>query len=162
MKLTNQQIEALAAKAIQKAITHIQKELGVKSQTVYGSFARNTDAIFRANTILSDYIAKEVQEGNVTEKKDKTIVTKEMVDQLYINSMGAYSQDTYHSWRAVCAMLLKRGYTLDQAEVILRSKYTRWAGDASQAKYGKYTAKDLERYLDKCGPGELESLFNEV
>ena len=143
-----------------KAIAYIQKELCVKSDKVYETFSRKTDAMFRIRIILSDYITQEIQEGNATEKKAKVVVTKEEIDQLYWNSRGAYSQDSYASWRSVCAMLLRRGYTLDQAEHILRSKFTRWAGDASSKKYGKYTAKDLERFLDKCKPGEIELLLN--
>jgi len=161
MKLTNQQIENLADKASKKAIAYIQKELCVKSNNVYDSFSRTTDAMFRVKIVLSDYIAKEIQEDNAAEKKAKVVVTKEEIDQLYLNSRGAYSEDSYASWRSVCAMLLRRGYTLDQAEHILRSKFTRWAGDASSHKYGKNTAKDLERFLDKCKPGEIESLLNE-
>lgn len=41
----------------------------------------------------------------------------------------AYSYDRYRSWNAVCAWLLKQGWSEEQAEEILRSKYMRWAAD---------------------------------
>jgi len=161
MKLTNQQIENLADKASKKAIAYIQEELCVKSNNVYDSFSRTTDAMFRVKIVLSDYIAKEIQEGNATEKKAKVVVTKAEIDQLYWDSCGAYSQDNYKSWRAVCAMMLRRGYTATESDFILRSKFTRWACDRSGKRYGQNTAKDFERYLDHVGPDEIKSLFNE-
>lgn len=53
----------------------------------------------------------------------------------------AYSFSRYgqKSWAASCRMLLRRGYNAKQIEAIMRSKWTRRAGD---------TSKDLERFLD--------------
>jgi hypothetical protein len=60
----------------------------------------------------------------------------------------SYSWDRYSNWTAVCAMLLRRGFTEREAEAILRSKWTRWAGDGSTNAYGHCTSKDLARFLD--------------
>lgn len=60
----------------------------------------------------------------------------------------AYSADRYGSWAAVAKALLLRGYTEREAEAIMRSKWTRWAGDASPARYGKVPAAALLRLID--------------
>lgn len=62
----------------------------------------------------------------------------------------AYSADSYASWSAVCAMLLRRGFSEREAEAILRSKWTRWAGDMESRNDG-CTAKTLEKLLDLRG-----------
>jgi len=64
-------------------------------------------------------------------------------------TVDAYSHDNYQNWAAVCLMLLQRGFTEREAEAILRSKWTRWAGDASDKPYGRHTSKDLARFLDQ-------------
>lgn len=68
---------------------------------------------------------------------------------LAAETADAYSAHRYRSWRAVCAALLAR-YTYKQAEEILRSKFTRWAADASAAGEGKATVADLLNLLDTC------------
>lgn len=77
-------------------------------------------------------------------------LTKEMVEELHNKTEGGYSYDRYNSWRACCRFLLKVGFTMEQAEVILLSKWMRWAGDYSSHDYGKITSKDLEKYLHLC------------
>lgn len=84
--------------------------------------------------------------------KTKTLTTTTnnlTIQQLADKTADAYSHDSYTpaGWRACCVMLRKKGYTDDQIEDILRSKWTRWAGDASRKRYGYYTSKDLERAL---------------
>lgn len=61
----------------------------------------------------------------------------------------AYSFGRYASWPAVCAALLRRGYDDKQVEAIVRSKWTRWAADASNKPHGKATSNDLLRWMDK-------------
>jgi hypothetical protein len=62
----------------------------------------------------------------------------------------AYSTHRYRNgWINCIRMLRKREYTEDQIETIIRSKLTRWAGDASDNRYGFYSANDLARYIDK-------------
>lgn len=58
-----------------------------------------------------------------------------------------FSFDRYANWAAVAKMLLAKGYTDQQAEAILRSKWTRWAADASNKRYGQATGADLERFM---------------
>lgn len=78
--------------------------------------------------------------------------TKQAIDALYSASESAYSFDSYKNWRGVCAYLLRRGFTHDEANCILMSKWTRWAGDASETRtYGNYTSTDLANFIDKMG-----------
>jgi hypothetical protein len=68
---------------------------------------------------------------------------------LALKTQDAYSVLAYKNWTAVCAFLLKRGFTEQESEAILRSKWMRWAGDfAEKNKYGSLTSKDLARFLD--------------
>lgn len=59
----------------------------------------------------------------------------------------AYSADRYASWPAVAEWLLRKGYTEAEAEAIMRSKWTRWAADASSNRYGRNTAADLAAWM---------------
>lgn len=61
----------------------------------------------------------------------------------------AFSYDRYGRWQAVVEMLLRRGLSVQQAEAVLRSKWTRWAADASDKPYGKATSHDLARFIDQ-------------
>lgn len=79
----------------------------------------------------------------------------------------AYSCDRYASWTAVCGGLLAAGYTEQQAEAILRSKWTRWAADASQdsgKRYGRATAMDLLSWMSKMSDlkQQVEALTKET
>ena len=72
-----------------------------------------------------------------------------------------YSFDRYSNWVAVLKMLRRRGFTEREAEAIVRSKWTRWAGDCSTNRYGRFTSSDLARFLDSMGerlPREVEKL----
>lgn len=61
----------------------------------------------------------------------------------------AYSTNNYAGgWSASIKMLRRRGYNDQQIEAIIRSKWTRWAGDVSNKMYGKVTSADLARFLD--------------
>ncbi len=63
---------------------------------------------------------------------------------------GAYSADRYADWSGLIRALLKRGYTEPQVEAIVASKWTRWAADASEAKYGKVPARALLEWMEKA------------
>lgn len=61
----------------------------------------------------------------------------------------AYSTDNYNgTWIPCIKMLRKRGYDDRQVEAIIRSKWTRWAADSSDKRYGRNNSKDLARFLD--------------
>lgn len=81
-------------------------------------------------------------------KKKNAPLTRADVDRLAQSTEDAYSFDRYANWHACAAMLARRGYTYAEAECILRSKWTRWAGDASTAPYGRVTSADLARFID--------------
>lgn len=60
----------------------------------------------------------------------------------------AYSTFRYASWPAVAEALLKRGLDAVECEAVMRSKWTRWAADASPARYGRVPAKALLAFMD--------------
>ena len=90
------------------------------------------------------------------------LTIKDRAAKLAKETRDAYSAGQYYSWESVCAMLLRRGYSEVEAEVILRSKYTRWARDASPKMSGPYSANDLKRYLDKMGRSEKKQVASLV
>ena len=59
----------------------------------------------------------------------------------------AYSRDSYASleWYKLADWLLEQGLTEAEAETILRSKLTRWAGDSApeEREWGEYKAEDF-------------------
>lgn len=67
---------------------------------------------------------------------------------LRVAATGGYSEDRYVSWPAVAQALLDRGFSMVEAEAIMRSKWTRWAGDMSDAAYGQCTHEDVLRFID--------------
>lgn len=67
-------------------------------------------------------------------------------EKLAERTSDAYSADRYLSWTACAALLLGRGFSEDEAEAILRSKWMRWAAD--QADGEKATVDDLANWLD--------------
>lgn len=79
----------------------------------------------------------------------------------------AYSTDGYRNgWRA-CIKMLRRDFNMNDREIeaVIRSKWTRWAADASVNRYGHHTAKDLAAYLTKMGrdlKSELAALVSET
>lgn len=81
--------------------------------------------------------------------KKKTIhLTYADANRLAQSTEDAYSFDRYASWPALAVMLSRCGYSYAEAECILRSKWTRWAADASTTRYGYATSKDLARFID--------------
>jgi len=83
-----------------------------------------------------------------------------------VAATGGYSEDRYRSWPAVAQALLDRGYTAQEAEAIMRSKWTRWAADVSDAPYGQATADMLIRFIESSprhyGPGAVAALVQET
>jgi hypothetical protein len=82
---------------------------------------------------------------------------------LALKTDTAYSFDRYASWTAVCNALVKEGYTDDQVEAIVMSKWARWAADqaAGNYAYGKFPAKVLVEFVRKQGKSEVEKLTQE-
>ena len=89
-------------------------------------------------------------------------------DELAARTSDAYSFDNYGEkrWRASAAMLLNRGYSDEEAECILRSKWTRWAADAASFRkgwrYGHTNSADLARFLDSMDTNERASRLAEM
>ena len=74
----------------------------------------------------------------------------------------AYSFDRYGSWTACARLLLSRGHSEREAEAILRSKWMRWAADASTARYGKVPASALADWLNKLAAHSAEGFQKDV
>jgi hypothetical protein len=61
----------------------------------------------------------------------------------------AYSFDRYRSWNEVARALLARGYREREVEAIMRSKWTRWAGDCWKGGTNENVpAKAVIAYID--------------
>lgn len=76
----------------------------------------------------------------------------------------AYSTDSYRGgWNGCVKMLRKRGYDDEQIEAILRSKWTRWAGDGDEKRrYGNHTSTTLADFLDAMKPADLTRRLQEL
>ena len=74
----------------------------------------------------------------------------------------AYSYDRYANWTAVAHLLLDLGLTENQAEAVMRSKWTRWAADQSDAAYGQVPAKALNRFLVSYAMDDVKKLTKET
>jgi len=85
---------------------------------------------------------------------------RERAQALADKTADAYSWDNYSGdrWQASIAMLLRRGYSDREAEAIMRSKWTRWAGDMASGRkgyrYGLTNSADLARFLDSMKADE--------
>jgi hypothetical protein len=84
--------------------------------------------------------------------------TKAAIEALARRTMDAYAVPLYASWTACAGALLRRGYTEQQAEQILRSKFARWAADQA-GRLGRATSLDLLRFIDGC-QGETRDLLD--
>ena len=90
------------------------------------------------------------------------------VTELAQQLSDAYSTESYRGgWSACIKALRKRGYNDLQIEAILRSKWTRWAGDMAVTnthRYGSFTAKDLLKFMDnsKIGLAEINKITEET
>lgn len=78
----------------------------------------------------------------------------------------AYSSYRYASWAGVAQKRLARGLDAKQVEAIMRSKWTRWAADASNARSGKVPAKAIIDFIDdsrnKINHAKIVSLTQET
>ncbi len=81
-------------------------------------------------------------------------------DRLAEKTADAYSWDSYgeRGWRAAIKMLLRRDYSDAQIEAVMRSKWTRWAGDQA-SKSDRVNSADLARLIDAQNP---EAWWSEV
>lgn len=68
-------------------------------------------------------------------------------------SRDAFSVDRYRpsGWHGCVLACQRLGFDEWETEAILRSKLTRWAGDASSKPYGRLTGQDLRRFLEQDG-----------
>jgi hypothetical protein len=92
------------------------------------------------------------------------MLTPAEIDRLATSTEDAYSFNRYTNWRACAALLARRGYTYREAETILRSKWMRWAGDASSNRYGRVSSRDLARFLETptCSRANLDRMLREM
>ncbi len=77
----------------------------------------------------------------------------------------AYSTDSYRGgWNGCVKMLRKRGYNDQEIEAILRSKWTRWAGDSDETRrYGNFTSTTLADFLETMKKhGDLQKQIDEL
>ena len=97
--------------------------------------------------------------------KTKIQVTPSEAVKIAEKCEDAYSFDRYASWSAVAKMLARRGLNAREIEAIMRSKWTRWAADISNNRYGHVTAKDLARFIDNdrgVNQAEIDQLVRET
>lgn len=89
----------------------------------------------------------------------KTTLTIAQADEVANATSDAYSFERYApgAWKASCRMLAREGYDAREIEAIMRSKWTRWAGDSSEKnEYGHVTSIDLKNFLNSMTNLEKE------
>lgn len=88
----------------------------------------------------------------------------ETIARLAERLSDAYSTDSYRGgWNGCIRMLRKRGYDDRQIEAIIRSKWTRWAGDSDETRrYGNFTSTTLADFLDSMDPAERARGIDEL
>lgn len=61
----------------------------------------------------------------------------------------AYSFAAYGigGWTELARLLIKHGLTVEQAAAILRSKWTRWASDQQENRYGRKSGRKAFTFL---------------
>lgn len=77
-------------------------------------------------------------------------------DHICTQTFDAYSYSRYGkaAWLKAIELLFVVGYTEEQVEAILRSKYMRWAADAFSVQEGEQevcTGGEIIQYRDKWG-----------
>lgn len=86
------------------------------------------------------------------------------IDEFTEELSDAYSTGRYGGWKPCIKMLRSRKYNDKEIDVIIRSKWTRWAADMSNNP-DRGTAKDLLRFLESFGKdekSEVAKLVDEV
>ena len=89
--------------------------------------------------------------GHQDGKGDAMHLTKQDALQIAEQTQDAYSCDSYSpaGWRQCCVMLAAKGFDREAIETIMRSKWTRWAGDSAlTTRYGKHNSTDLALFMD--------------
>lgn len=78
-----------------------------------------------------------------------TAEQKRLGDHVARETANAYSHDAYgeKEWQKLCRMLVRAGWTIEETEAIVRSKWTRWARDAKSREQGKAT--DVIEFMSK-------------
>ena len=86
-------------------------------------------------------------------------------NDLAANTKDAYSFPRYGKaqWLACCALLAGRGYNVQEADAILRSKIMRYAAD-NATRYNRATVNELADCLDNRmgGPESLKQYIADV
>jgi hypothetical protein len=84
------------------------------------------------------------------ERDMNLITTSQRVTYLAERTRDAYSFSAYglSGWRGAIRVLLTHGLTDQEIEAVMRSKWTRWAGDGSTKRYGHFTGRDLARFMN--------------
>ena len=77
----------------------------------------------------------------------------ELAHDLALKTEDAYSYEAYKpgAWERAIRVLLNRGWTPLQVETIMRSKWTRWARDTFETRWGHATSGTILRYIDAAG-----------
>lgn len=92
------------------------------------------------------------------------------VANLAVNTADAYSADRYDSWSEAVLYLvmngrrqdLSRGWTDEEVEAVLRSKWMRWTADASGKAYGFVPASALSRLIAQVDDREVAALVKDT
>ena len=82
-------------------------------------------------------------------------LTRQAALTIAAQTQDAYNCDSYSpaGWRQCCVMLAAKGFDHEAIETIMRSKWTRWAGDgALTTRYGKHNSGDLARFMGTTTP----------
>lgn len=85
-------------------------------------------------------------------EQSKGLTRSQLAARVAELTADAYSYNRYANWRGVASALIAAGYSAPQAASIMRSKWTRWAGDNSDKSYGHYTSNDLLAWIEKSFP----------
>lgn len=97
-------------------------------------------------------------------EKAKRLVSREAAIEIAHNCEDAYSYESYTAagWKQCAIMLAEHGFSKSQIVEVLRSKFTRWAGDYSSNRYGRYTSGDLKWFMDQKGwtPQKLQAAID--
>lgn len=87
---------------------------------------------------------------------------KNLSERIASRTSDAYSFSNYNNWTACARVLLDIGYNEAQTEAILRSKFTRWAADAANARHGRATSRQLRTYVQTNSGAVAKMLAEEV
>lgn len=134
---TTESINQLKAKAKENALLKV------------APIAQQEDVVESAATAEAGSVLSPSQPGFEIARGGSALRRRAAAKALAQRTRDAYSFDRYgySSWHACCAMLLRRGFSEEQAEKLMRSRWTRAAADFN-AKVHDATSGDLARYLE--------------